>query len=505
MIVLIKINHPDYTYHPPLGLLYVANALIKSGFDVKIFHIPANNVSDYVQKIVELRPMFVGFSVFTGEAMRSYAWLCRKIKSLSDVPIVWGNAHPSLMPEQCLKEDYIDIVVIGEGEITAVELAKSLKTGIPELKDIKGIGFKDDNGNVVINEARPFLENLDEYKPEWDLLDVEYYIRPYYKDGKRTIPISTSRGCPYNCGFCYNKKFNKCKWRAHSASYVTSLVKELREKYSIDSIIITDDNFFVDKERAFKILEEIDLPYYCETKSAYFDEKFGESLHKTKCRAVLLGMESGSDRVLKFINKKSTVNDNIKAVRSVSRYPEITISGSFIVAFPTETEEECKQSMELIVRLLEIKKEMNFTLGYYLPYPGSSLYELVKEKGFIPPARTEDWEDIDRWASKTRITWVDWITSEKAVTLRSAVFLLRDSYQSSSKFSLVRNYIKKQVISLNVESFGMRLLLEMRKSSGKGKYRLFISSLRRIYHIPPIFKLIDLLKNMLIERTLMQK
>lgn len=475
MIVLIKINHPEATYHPPLGLLYVANALKKNGFNVKILHIPSNKVSDYVQEVVDLQPLFVGFSVFTGEAMRDYAWLSRKIKSLSPSPIVWGNAHPSLLPEQCLSEDYIDIVVRGEGEITAVELAKSLETGIPELKNIKGIGFKDTNGNVVINPERPLLDNLDDYKPEWDLVNVESYIGPYFggDDGMRTIPISTSRGCPFNCGFCYIKKFCDSTWRAHSVDYVTSLVKELKEKYSIDSVIITDDNFFTNKKRALEILRKIGIPYYCESRSSYFvklgkpDEEFGKALHDTKCRCYLIGMESGSDRLLKFINKKSTVADNITSVSVVAKYPDIKISGSFIVAFPTETEEECKQTMELIVRLLEIKSQMNFTLGYYLPYPGSDLYDFVVKEGFIPPTKTEDWEDIDRWSAKTDITWVNWITSEKAVALRSSVELLAKCYRPSLIRGLLKNFVKKKVLSLDVECFSMTMILKMIKIYAK--------------------------------------
>lgn len=462
MIVLIKINHPQFTFHPPLGLLYVANALKKNGFDAKIFHIPSDKLSMYVPQIVELYPLFVGFSVFTGEAMRDYAWLCKSIKSLSSAPIVWGNAHPSLLPAQCLKEEYIDIVVMGEGELTAVELARSIDSGDPQLKDIKGIGFKDPEGNVVINPERPFIGNLDDYKPEWSLVDVEYYIRPYYKDGKRTIPVSTSRGCPFDCGFCYNKKFNRGRWRAHSPDYVVKLVEELREQYSIDSIIITDDNFFVNKKRAFDILEKINLPFYCETKASYFDEEFAESLYKCKARTVLLGMESGSDRILEFINKKSTVADNVNAVSVVSKYRDISISGSFIIAFPTETEEECKQTMKLIVKLLKIKKEMNFTLGYYLPYPGSRLFDVAIEKGFVPPSKTEDWEDLDRWRSKTKISWVDWMTGEKAIALRNAVILLSGCYRRKGLiFALLRNFIEKHVLTLDVESIMIKLLLKL--------------------------------------------
>ncbi len=458
MIVLVKINHPRYTYHPPQGLLYIADSLRKNGYDVKIFHVNPDEVTDsLISKIIGLKPVYVGFSVFTGEMMRTYARLCRKIKSSSKIPVVWGNAHPSMLPEECLKEDYIDFVVIGEGEITSVELANYLQKGTPELKDILGLGFTDINGNIIINPRRPFIQNLDDYKPAWDLIDVAKYLTPFY-DSKKALPVSTSRGCPFDCGFCYNREFNKCQWRAHSADYIVSSVKELQEKYQIDGIITTDDNFFVNKKRAFEIVERLGLPYYCETRANYFDEGFADELYRTKGRAILLGLESGSDRILKFINKKIIVQDSINAVSVVSKYPDIWITGSFIVAFPTETEEECRETMKLIVHLLDIKKEMCFTLGYFLPYPGSNLYQIAIEQGFIPPERTEDWEDIDRWANKCKITWVTWITSEKAVTLRKSVTLLASTY-NSPLMSIFKNYVKQKVLSLDIEGWGMSLLI----------------------------------------------
>jgi len=458
MIVLVKINHPRYTFHPPQGLLYIADSLRKSGYDVKIFHINPNEVTDSViAEIVGLKPLYVGCSVFTGEMMRSYARLCREIKSSSQIPIVWGNAHPSMLPEDCLKEDYIDFVVIGEGEITSVELADSLQKGTPQLKDIRGLGFTDDSGNIIINPRRPFIQNLDDYKPAWDLINIEKYLTGFH-ESKKALPVSTSRGCPFDCGFCYNREFNKCQWRAHSADYIVSMVTELQEKYPIDGIITTDDNFFVNKKRAFEIVEKLGLPYYCETRANYFDENFADDLHRTKGRGILLGLESGSERILKFINKKITVQDSINAVSVVSKYPNIWISGSFIVAFPTETEEECKETMSLIVHLLDIKKEMSFTLGYFLPYPGSNLYHIAIEKGFVPPKRTEDWEDIDRWASKSQITWVNWISSEKTVKLRKSIILLSSTYHSPSR-GIFKNYVKRKILSLDVDGWGISVLI----------------------------------------------
>lgn len=462
-IELVKINHKEFSFHPPMGLMYIANSLIKNGFDVKIYHIDSNMVEKYVDEIIRKNPIFVGFSVFTGEAMRSYALMSRLIKEKSKIPVVWGNAHPTLLPEQCLGEDYIDFIVMGEGEITSVELANAINDGQGRYSQILGLGYKDNNGNIHINNPRPFITNLDDYKPEWKLVDVEKYITPYFRDGKRSLPISTSRGCPHNCAFCYNKVFHDRKWRSHSSEYVISMVEELKRKYEIDSVIISDDNYFVNKKRAFDILEKINIPSSCSTKSSYFDEEFVSNLNKFKCRSVMLGMESGSERILEFIRKESNTYDNVKAVNMLAQNDNINVTGSFILGFPTESRQEGMETLNFMLSLLKIKKQIRYTLGMFLPYPGSDLYALSVESGFKPPLKTEDWEDFDRWTSKVGIDWgISWISSRQIMRLRSLFMIMSICSRRNFIFSkFIYKYISNRISKIDVDGIFILILIQM--------------------------------------------
>lgn len=441
-ILLMKINPPEFMHIPPLGLLYVGDALKKAGYNVQILHISTEQVDEYVKKAIETGPLYIGFSVFTGTAMRAYADMCRKIKKASDIPIIWGNVHPSLLPEQCLQETYIDYVVIGEGEVTAVELAQALE-GQRELRNVMGIGYKQ-NGEIIIAKPRPFIENLDDYAMDWSLVDIEQYITSF-GEVNRTIHFSTSRGCPHRCGFCYNKKFNKRRWRTHSIDFVVSQLNHLKEQYDIGGVMFWDDEFIVDKQRALTIVEKVGLPYYCHCRIEYIDDEFARRLAKTRCRYLLIGFESGSDRILELINKDNTVSDIRAGVRALTNYPSVEVSGSMIFGFPTETRDEFRATLKLIVELLDTKSNMNFTTGVYIPYPGSELYDLVLQHGFQPPKQTENWEDLDRWTDKFEITWVDWLSSTEAAEVRKNVRFLAALYRYN--IPLLRNIVKRQILA----------------------------------------------------------
>ncbi len=420
-VVLVKLCSRMAMKFPPTGLLYVGGALRKAGYEVELLHITPEEVQESVKKIVQISPLFVGFSVFTGDAMSAHAEMCREIKRLSRIPIVWGNVHPSLLPEQCLNESYIDVVVIGEGEVTAMELARALE-GNGNLSGVLGIGYKV-NVEVRINPPRAFITDLDQYSIDWNLVDVQRYLSPSW-EMKRRLPLVTSRGCPYRCTFCYNIKFNLREWRSHSVDFVVTHIDELKKKYEVDCIFYHDDNFFVNKKRAFEILYRINLPYYAECRVEMINDNFVRQLAETGCKALLVGLESGSDRILKMIQKDSTVEHIYRAAEALSKYPSICLQGSTIMAYPTETREEINATLQMITRVFKIHPNTNFTTGFYLPYPGGELYDLAIKEGFSPPARTEDWELLDRWEAKLSITWNKAITSHDTSAIREHIIAM---------------------------------------------------------------------------------
>jgi len=444
-IALIALRGDETVGISPLGPLYLATALKKNGFIPKIIYKKESEVGEIEGEIEDFKPDLIGMSVFTGYLNKKYVDLSRALHDRGYL-IVWGNAHASLLPEQVLKEEFIDFVVIGEGEETLVELVKNL--GHKEsYKNIASLGFKDEAGKIIINQRRNFGD-MDQYLIDWSLINVEDYIVPYFSNRyKRTLAVVTSRGCPFNCQFCYNLVFNNRRWRAHSAEKLIANLKPVIEKHKIEAIRFLDDNFFVNKERAFAIARGLGLPYFADSRVEYVDEKFVAGLKETKCQEIMFGFESGSDRILTEVVKKgTTVKDIVKAV-TLLKDSGTMASGSIVFGLPSETEAEYKETMELIIKLLAINNNLAFTCGWFLPYPGTGLYEKAKELGFRPPEKLEDWDQFDRWRNDYKMEWVSWNYGQAVKYSRQVVHLLALAYKRNIPF--LKTILKKRVEHLN--------------------------------------------------------
>jgi radical SAM superfamily enzyme YgiQ (UPF0313 family) len=404
-IILVQINYSqDHSEKIlPLGILSVGSALKKAGFKPELINITEKEINKTVDYIVKQNPLYLGISVMTGIQTQHSAELSKKIKAKSNIPIVWGGIHPSLMPEQCLSEDYIDYVVISEGEITIVELTKKI-VAQQEPVEVLGVGYKKNN-QPKVNDWRPFIQNLNDYRLDFSLIDPGKFIFPL-AGRKRVIAYKASRGCPFNCAFCYNNIFNKNRWRAWSVEVVVADIKWLKEKYQIDGVKFYDDNFFVNKNRALEILEKIDLSSHLEVRIDSIDDELAKKLKEYKVFDMLIGVESGSNRLLELIDKKFTTSLIIERVKTIASH-NLSASYSAIVGLPTETKEEFESTVDLFYKIYKIHPQAAFTLGAYLPYPGSRMYNFAIEQGFKPPQRTEDWGKIDRFRKDFESPWVD--------------------------------------------------------------------------------------------------
>ena len=278
MITLLHINYSqDHSEKIlPLGILSVGSALKKNGFAVNLININEKEINRTVEEIIKTNPDFLGISVMTGTQTKHSAELSKKIKQKSNIPILWGGIHPSLLPKQCLEESYIDFVAVGEGEETIVEFAGKFLKG-EELGSILGLGYKKE-GQPVLNPQRPLIADLNKWRLDFSLLDLEKFIFPLDKY-KRVIAYKTSRGCPFQCAFCYNYEFNKARWRAWSEEAVLEDINFLKEKYKIDAVKFYDDNFFVDRKRALSLLKKINLPSHLEIRIDFIDEALVKELN----------------------------------------------------------------------------------------------------------------------------------------------------------------------------------------------------------------------------------
>jgi len=467
--------------HPPLGLLYIGSALQKVGFEVKIHHILPQEIENRVIEIAKQSPLFVGFSVLTGLTTFYAAKMSARIKTENrNIPIVWGGHHPTFMAEQCLGEDFVDVVCMGEGEDTSVELARALDSG-KSLCDILSVGFKD-NGQIVINKMRPRIENIDRLELDWSLLNLEDYA--IEGGGFRIIGFCSSRGCPFNCGFCSSVRFCERTWRPHSIEYVVSYLTHLKDRYGFNAVFFADDNFMVRKQRGYEIIERLKERGVnvntLDIRVDMLEAKMLDRLSEYGTTGIFFGWESGSDRLLELMDKGITVAEILVKAKLLSRYPRISVWGSGIIGLPTETREEMQQTIATAMELFEILPNATTGLFQYMPLPGTALLPLAVEGGFKVPARTEDWRVVDPQWDGYNISWLSWLTEKEAAHIKIIQHISRRYlHKTRTRNRVVRklNNLFVSLLRLRIQRQNFKFLIDLYlyrilRSSWQGLRRL---------------------------------
>ncbi|UCB56938.1 MAG: B12-binding domain-containing radical SAM protein [Candidatus Omnitrophota bacterium] len=415
-ILLLKIEN-KFVYNP-LGLLYVGSYLKNNGYDVELEIVPLKSFTEdsfverKAKKIAEGNYLFVGFSVLTGPQTKFSAILSKKIKEFDNkLPIVWGGVHPSLVREQTLKEPYVDIIVMGEGEKTALELASALLSQDRDLSLVRGIGYKK-TGELIFNQGRELIKDLDEIQLDWSLVDMKKCLLDVPGKNVKDFSYITSRGCPHFCSFCYNKTFHKRKWRTHSLERIISDIKQLKKNYGMKTVSFLDDHFFVNKNRSFEILSRLkDIDVNCTGFLLRIDEITEDSvkrLYDLGVKSLFIGIESGNDRILSLMNKNTNKKMILEKFSILSQYKDIAIGANKIIGYPTETMEEIEDSLDLSIKLSELIPGIVVTYNTFLPYPGTEAYQLALQEGFRPPLTTEDYEIYDTFGGSMPISWLPW-------------------------------------------------------------------------------------------------
>ncbi len=238
----------------PLGIAYLASTLEKKGIEVEAIDMMIDRLSDeeFSKYIRRIKPDAVGFSSSTCQISSAFK-LAKIVKENSDAYVIFGGPHPSALPEESLLNKNVDFVIRSEGEKTIEELTDNFET--PE--NIKGINYKK-NGKIIHNLNRPLIEDLDSIPfPARHLFKLKEYPGPPVIGIQTPVGnIITSRGCLYNCIFCYKEIFGKT-FRARTSDNVIEEWKELVNKFRVKEVAILDDAFNTDKKRAINICEKI--------------------------------------------------------------------------------------------------------------------------------------------------------------------------------------------------------------------------------------------------------
>lgn len=404
--------HPTAIYKGvPLSLLAIAAPLEKLGYKIKI--IDATVDDEYIQKIlgtVNNTIICLGITSMTGYQIYDGLKVAKLVKErCPHIPIVWGGFHPSILPKQTVSNPYVDIVVRGQGERTFAQLIYHLKNNLP-LNSILGITYKE-NGKIIENPDRPF-EDINNFPPvPYHLVDVEKYVTDHPFVGPRSINYVSSQGCPYRCAFCADQRVYKRRWSGLKAQRVLDDLEHLINKYRIRSVKFNDDNFFVNKERVRQICKGI-IERKLNIKWGWAngradqlvrfdrDRDLWRLIKKSRCTSILIGAESGSQKILDLLNKDITVEDTIKLARICRSYG-IKIVYSLMIGLPTQNiEKEFNKTVNLINRIQSICDDHKIMWFIYTPYPGTPLYDLCVKSGLEEPKSLEEWSQFDlQWNS----------------------------------------------------------------------------------------------------------
>jgi anaerobic magnesium-protoporphyrin IX monomethyl ester cyclase len=391
----ILLIYPSYvsvysskTILPPLGLLSVASILEKNNhkvtlLDTNIHGLDFHNLS---KKIKYFSPDLVGFSSTSLTIMETLEEIKVVKEVFPNVSIVVGGPHGTAWPEHILSSPYVDFVVRGEGELTFLELVEQLEKERAYEK-ILGLSYKRD-GKIINNPPRPPIPNLDILPfPSYHLLeDIDLYWAPRSRK-KPLLTCITSRGCTQACNFCsvWLSSGKAACWRAHSPEYVVGLFEHLIDTFHVRDLVIQDDSFTADMNRAERICDEliargIHKKIVWQPFNGIRADRVSKSLLKKMknagCYHVAFGIESGNQDILNLAGKGETLESMRKAV-TWSKEVGLETSGSFILGLLGDDEHTMRDTINFAKSLPLDQVSFNTMI----PLVGSVFYKIVEKEG----------------------------------------------------------------------------------------------------------------------------
>lgn len=372
---------------PPLGIAYIAAVLENDGVQVRIIDAPAVEM-DYetIKKEVEnYSPDVVAVTSVTPTVNSALKVAQISKETCPNALIVMGGYHPTFTYQELLKHDYIDIIIIGEGEYTMLELVQVLKKG-EDLRKVRGIAFKN-----YKTPARPVIEDLDSIPfPARHLLPMEDYKIMNMKFSIGTL--ISGRGCPYHCSFCASSAMHGQKLRLRSSESVVDEMEHLVDDHKAEMIAFMDDTFTLNKKRVYDIcdsIEERGLDNYwgCTARVDTISEDLLKRMMDAGCITLFLGVESADQQSLDMINKKVTINKIKKTFELTKRHGVRTIA-SVVLGMPGDTRKSIENTIQFVKNL-----EPNYAIfSLATPYPGTDFYMNSIDENLI---KTNDWSKFN--------------------------------------------------------------------------------------------------------------
>jgi magnesium-protoporphyrin IX monomethyl ester (oxidative) cyclase len=385
----------------PLGIGYLAAVLKNAGYkDISVLDTLAES-KGYFEKYKDTKfynfglsqqnieeriraysPDIVGITCSFTKRFGNVLDIAKSVKTINPgIKVIVGGAHPSAMPEEVIKCEEIDYVLIGEAEESFLQLVDNLVKKKGSITDIDGLSYKDSSGRAHINNKTKFIGDIDSIPfPYREIFPMDLYLK-----SKRNS-IITSRGCPFNCAFCSIHCVWGSNWRGRSAKNVVDEIELLVKNYNVEFISFEDDNLTFNRGRAqeiFRGIRERGLKIYWNTPNGVsivnLDKMLLQEMKESGCFALNLAIESGDEFILRKVMKKPTSLDMVRNVVGWCKELGILTLGYFVVGMPGETKESMQHS------LVFAKELMLDVINVFIatPYPGSPLYEECLKKGYL--------------------------------------------------------------------------------------------------------------------------
>jgi len=362
---------------PRLGSILLSTILRDEGYNVRVF---IEDIKEPDWSFIENSDI-VCISTITPTAIRAYELADRLRKS--GITVIIGGAHPSFLPEEAL--EHADYVVRGEGDYTLPELIEYIKNARHSVETIHGISYKDASGNIIHNPSRPLLKDMD-ILPEPDFSLVHGW-KP-----TNVYPVSTSRGCPFDCKFCSVIQMFGRKYRFKS---VDATLKELRHVASVSksTVFFVDDNFTAKKDRTKAILkgmidEGIKVGSSAQVRTDIAkDSELLRLMAEAECDIVYVGFESINPKTLELYNKKQNVDEIVNCIKAVKDHG-IRIHGMFVLGADTDNVDTIKATTDFAIKLnIDTIQFMILT-----PLPGTPVFFEMRDSDRLLHT---DWSKYD--------------------------------------------------------------------------------------------------------------
>ncbi len=392
---------------PPLGIAYLA-AVIKNDYQVKILDATVEGfyrelvisrefiryglfLQDIGKEIEKFSPDVLGISCLYSSQYPMVIEICKLTKEIDKKIITMaGGTHPTFLAKECLCNQDLDFIILGEWQYTFRELLQRIKNG-RDFTGIDGLAFRE-NGNIRVNPKTKYIEQLDGLPfPARELLPMDKYQQVNMPHGsiaksKMNTTLITSRGCRARCIFCSSARFWGNRYRTRSAQNVLDELEHLVRDYGIKEIHFEDDNLTLNRERARQIFQglidrRINILWNAPNGIALWtlDDDLLELMKRSGCYEFTMGIESGDQQVLSKIIKKPLNLKKVEPLVKTMKRLKIRTRSFFILGFPGETKAQMRNTFNLA-------KKLRLQLADFFiacPLPGTELYEICKEKGYL--------------------------------------------------------------------------------------------------------------------------